>query len=329
MSRTGPPHYHQGSHNICHCAFSEVYHTSAPYVYPQPPRPRPIAGHPSEYVAAVRRVPKPKPTNKISKSREMKFDQDTEQWYFETQETPGVRWLDSVRHIEDLPQAKDPEFVSMLMEYYLSGHVIDPPDQEKLPVFPGGPDKTWRYKRAPPPSPVEKQPPSPHHPPPSSHYPSWIEPVYHHQPAAPAYASGSAHPVSMRIPSGVHQMHSDGWRTHSSGPSHDYHTSGYAPHRLGPLPGAPGPRRYIDASVHQQYYADRPPAAAPQSDGDEYDDEDEYDGATTSAYYESEDPRARAYIPPPSPKSRKRAQKLRERGYRVVDPHTNVGESPW
>ncbi|CAE7202800.1 unnamed protein product [Rhizoctonia solani] len=206
MSRTGPPHYHQGSSNLCHCAFTEVYHnpevyhspeayhTPAPYVYTG--RPRPIAGHPSEYGPAIRRIPKPKPTNKTAKSRDMKFDEDSQQWFFETTDAPGIKWLESVRHIEDLPQAKDSDFLLMLNEYYMAGHVVDMPDQERLPVVPGGPGKSWRYKRAAPPAPVQKQ----QHPPAPS--PTWIEPVYHSRyPAAPQYAGGSAHPVSMRLPS--------------------------------------------------------------------------------------------------------------------------------
>jgi hypothetical protein len=341
MSRTGPPHYHQGSSNVCHCAYSEVYHhTSAPYLYPaapapQPPaRPRPVAGHPSEYAPPVRRVSKPKPTNKISKSREMKFDEDSWQWYFETKEAPGVKWLETVRHIEDLPQAKDSDFVAMLNEYYICGHVIDQPDQDKLPVLPGGPGKTWRYKRAPPPPPVQRQP-SQHAPPPAQ-FNTWIDPSYpYRHPAAPTYASGAAHPLSMRLPSGA--SHPEGWRLYSNTPPQEFsHVMqevhpGHGQRSLGPLPGAPGPRQYVDASVHSRHYGESL-AGAESDDGsyddDQEDDEYEHEGTTTSGYY-SEDPRSRAYIPPPSPKSRKRAQKLRDRGFRVVDPHTNVGESPW
>ncbi|KAF8758762.1 hypothetical protein RHS01_03149 [Rhizoctonia solani] len=276
------PHYHQGSANLCHCAFSESYHnTSAPYIYPSAPapapppagRPRPIAGHPSEYAPAIRRVPKPKPTNKIAKSRDMKFDEDTWQWYFETADAPGVRWLESVRHIEDLPQAKDPDFASMLNEYYMAGHVIDMPDQERLPVVPGGLGKGWRYKRAAPPPAVQKQPTQ--HPPAPAQPQTWIEPIYHQRyPAAPQYAGGSAHPVSMR-------PNHDGWR------------------RLGPLPGTPGPRHYVDASAHRGY---RPPSPddSPSEESEDEEDEDEDDESDDSYNY-PELHRSRSYAPPHLP----------------------------
>ncbi|KAF8744338.1 hypothetical protein RHS02_02490, partial [Rhizoctonia solani] len=330
MSRTGPPHYHQGSANLCHCAFSESYHnTSAPYIYPSAPapapppagRPRPIAGHPSEYAPAIRRVPKPKPTNKIAKSRDMKFDEDTWQWYFETPDAPGVRWLESVRHIEDLPQAKDPDFASMLNEYYMAGHVIDMPDQERLPVVPGGLGKGWRYKRAAPPPAVQKQPTQ--HPPAPAQPQTWIEPIYHQRyPAAPQYAGGSAHPVSMR-------PNHDGWRVYSSAPPHEFpralHETRHpseGSERLGPLPGTPGPRHYVDASAHRGY---RPPSPddSPSEESEDEEDEDEDDESDDSYNY-PELHRSRSYAPPPPPKPPHHAQRLRERGYRVTDPHTNV-----
>ncbi|CAE6434581.1 unnamed protein product [Rhizoctonia solani] len=327
MSRTGPAHYHQGSNNICYCAFSELYHnTSAPYIYTAAPtpaptaRPRPVAGHPSDYAPAIRRVPKPKPTNKISKSRDMKFDEDTWQWYFETADAPGVKWLESVRHIEDLPQAKDPEFVSMLNEYYMAGHVIDMPDQEMLPVLPGGPGKGWRYKRAPPPPSVQRQPSQ--HPPAPVQPETWIEPIYHQRyPAAPQYAGGSAHPVSMRPPH-------DGWRVYSSAPPHELpraiqetrHPSSGGSERLGPLPGTPGPRYYVDASAHRGYRGPPPDEYSDEESEEEDEDEDESDGS----YDQPEElHRSRSYVPP-TPQSQRRAPKLRERGYRVADPHTNV-----
>ncbi|CAE6479187.1 unnamed protein product [Rhizoctonia solani] len=317
MSRTGPPHYHQGSSHICHCVPSEVYPS---YAYPSTSRPRPIAGHPSEYAPAIRRVPKPKPTNKIAKSRDMKFDEDIGQWYFETPDAPGVKWLESVRHIEDLPQAKDSDFLLMLNEYYMAGHVVDMPDQERLPVLPGGPGKSWRFKRAPPPAPVQKQ---------ATQHQSWVEPMYHqHYPAAPQYAGGSAHPVSMRLPSGVPPH--DHWRTYVAASPHELppraiqdarHPAG--PERLGPLPGAPGPRHYVDATAHRRYQPAQEDYSDEESEEEE-EDEDEEDESDDSYDPPESLARSRAYIPPPSPKSQRRAQKLREKGFRVVDPHTNV-----
>ncbi|CAE6436627.1 unnamed protein product [Rhizoctonia solani] len=322
MSRTGPPHYHQGSDTLCYCLL-EAYHPPYPAASS---RPRPVAGHPSEYGPAIRRIPKPKPTNKVAKSRDMKFNEDSWQWYFETPDAPGVKWLETVRHIEDLPQAKDSDFLLMLNEYYMAGHVIDMPDQERLPVMPGGPGKSWRYKRAPPPAPVQKQ--ATQHPPAPQ---NWVEPTYHQRyPAAPQYAGGSAHPVSMRLPSGVPPQQ-DAWRTYSAAPSHDFpraiqdarHPSGSE--RLGPLPGAPGPRYYVDATAHRRYQ----PAPGPEDYSDEESEEEEEDDEEEDESDESYDPpeslhRSRAYIPPPSPKSQRRARKLREKGFRVVDPHTNV-----
>ncbi|KAJ1310557.1 hypothetical protein OPQ81_007287 [Rhizoctonia solani] len=316
MSRPGPPHYHQGSNNLCYCAFLETHHNPpAPYIYPSAPaRPRPIAGHPSEYGPAIRRTPKPKPINKIAKSRDMKFDENSWQWYFETAEAPGVKWLDSVRHIEDLPQAKDPDFLAMLNEYYIAGHVIDMPDQDRLPVLPGGPGKSWRYKRAAPPPPVKKQ--ATQHPPAQQQPQTWIELSYHQSyPVAPQYASGSAHPVSMRLPSGASPH--DAWRAYST----------LAPppagsERLGPLPGAPGPRHYVDATAHRRYR----PAQEEHSDEESEEEEEEDDDDESNYSYDRPEElhRSRAYIPPPSPKSQRRARKLRERGFRVVDPHTNA-----
>lgn len=75
-----------------------MYHnTSAPYIYPTPGRPYTTPADPRDYAPAVRRSAKPKPTNKVSKGREMKFDEKSWQWYFETAEAPGVKWLESVR----------------------------------------------------------------------------------------------------------------------------------------------------------------------------------------------------------------------------------------
>ncbi|CAE6446104.1 unnamed protein product [Rhizoctonia solani] len=322
MSRTGPPHYHQGSNNICHCVPPETYHNmSAPYIYSTTPsRPRPVAGLPSDYGPAIHRVPKPKPTNKVAKSRDMKFDEDSWQWYFETQEAPTVRWLESVRHIEDLPQAKDADFLAMLNEYYMSGHVIDMPDQDRLPVLPGGPGKSWRYKRAAPPPPVQKQ--GTQHPPAPAPPQAWIEPVYHQRyPAAPQYAGGSAHPVSMRLPPGAPP------RVYTTAPPHDFpHAPQEARHpgseRLGPLPGAPGPRQYVDASAHRW----RQPPPEDYSD-EESEEEDDDDDESDDSYDPPEElHRSRAYIRPPSPRSLRRAQKLKDKGFRVDDPITNAND---
>ncbi|KAG8748834.1 hypothetical protein FRC11_011840 [Ceratobasidium sp. 423] len=107
--------------------------------------------------SAISRVPEPKLTIDIFKSRDMKFDDVSQKLYFETPEAPGVKWLESVRHVKDLPQDKDTYFLSMLNEYYMNGHVIDEPDPNKLPVFLGEPGESWRYHRAPPPPPVQDQ----------------------------------------------------------------------------------------------------------------------------------------------------------------------------
>ncbi|KAG8689091.1 hypothetical protein FRC11_004148, partial [Ceratobasidium sp. 423] len=250
----------------------------------------------------------------------MKFDEDSWQWYFETPEAPGVRWLESVRHIEDLPQAKDSDFFPMLNEYYMNGHVIDMPDQERLPVVPGGPGKSWGYKRTPPPSPTQQQ--AMQHPPAPAQPQTWIEPVYHQRyPAAPQYAGGSAHPVSMRLLSGAPP------RVYAPAPLPEFprvlqevhHPGGSE--RLGPLPGVPGPRHYVDASAHRGY-----PPPEDYSD-EESEEEDEEDDESDYSYDPPEElHRSRAYIPPPSPKSLRRAQKLKDKGFRVVDPHTNAND---
>lgn len=209
----------------------------------------------------------------------------------------------------------------MLNEYYICGHVIDEPDQDRLPVVPGG-LKRWPYSRSRPPPPIQRTRSDP---PPQTqvqvqarpHPQAWIEPVYHRQPSAPPYASGSAHPVSVCIPPGM--PHPDAWRVHANVPFQDFPQNistvqeGYPrtshPQQTHRYPAALPTRRYDDALI------------GPADDASDYEDE---------SYYDPEDmPRERAYIPPPSPKSRRNAQKLRERGYRVADPHDNVGESPW
>ncbi|KAG8696862.1 hypothetical protein FRC08_006875 [Ceratobasidium sp. 394] len=229
----------------------------------------------------------------------MKFDEENQQWYFETKEAPGVKWLESVWHVSDLPQAKDPDFLAMLNEYYLCGHVMDPPDQDRLPVVPGG-MKHWPFSRSRPPPPERSQsaPERPLPPPPQQGYDTtWIEPIYNRHPSAPPYASGSAHPVSVRIPPGVPPP--DGWRVHSTSPYLPQSISTvqdhYAPH---PYPH----RRHIE-----------PAETVMTGDDSDFSDSD---------YYDRE--RERAFIPPPSPKSRKRAEKLKARGYGVRDPYDNA-----
>ncbi|KAG9098685.1 hypothetical protein FRC06_006071, partial [Ceratobasidium sp. 370] len=297
----GPPHYHSGSSTICYCVYSSLpqyapspYGLARQYITP---------GDPRDYAPPIRRVPKPKSKDKVTKSREMKFDEDNQQWYFETKEAPGVKWLESVWHIPDLPQAKDPDFLVMLNEYYLCGHVMDPPDQDRLPVVPGG-MKHWPFSRSCPPPPVERPlPPLP--PQPQQGYDTtWIEPIYSRHPSAPPYASGSAHPVSVRIPPGV--PHPDGWRVHSTSP--------YLPQSIAtiqehyPSPPQPYP--------HRRHLVE---PAETVTTGDDSDLSD-------SDYFDHE--RERAFIPPPSPKSRRRAQKLKARGYRVADPYDNANQLP-
>lgn len=83
---------------------------------------------------------------------------------------------------------------------------------------------------------------------------------------------------------------------------------------LGPLSGAPD---NVDASAHPLYYDHKlagPEANNDEDEGsydDEEEDEDDYDGrtnttASASGYYEGA--YSRSYIPPPSPKRRKRVQ---------------------
>lgn len=300
----GPPHYHSGSSTICYCAYSSLpQYAPAPYGQT---RQYITPGDPRDYAPPVRRVPKPKSKDKVTKSREMKFDEENHQWYFETKEAPGVKWLESVWHVSDLPQAKDPDFLTMLNEYYLCGHVMDPPDQDRLPFIPGG-VKHWPFSRSRPPPPVERPLPlaeRPLPPPPQQGYDTtWIEPIYSRHPSAPPYASGSAHPVSVRIPPGV--PHPDGWRVHSTSP--------YLPQSISTVQEHYSPH----PQPHRRHLVE--PAETVMT-GDDSDLSD-------SDYYDHE--RERAFIPPPSPKSRKRAEKLKARGYRVADPYDNASESPW
>ncbi|KAG8737760.1 hypothetical protein FRC10_007815, partial [Ceratobasidium sp. 414] len=292
----GPPHYHSGSSTTCYCVYSSLpqyapspYGQARPYITP---------GDPRDYAPPVRRVPKPKSKDKITRSREMKFDEDNQQWYFETKEAPGVKWLETVWHVTDLPRAKDPDFLVMLNEYYLCGHVMDPPDQDRLPVVPGG-MKHWSFSRSRPPPPAERPLPPP---PPQQGYDTntWIEPIYNRHPSAPPYASGSAHPVSVRIPPGVPPP--DGWRVHSNSP--------YLPQAI----------TTIQEQYPPQHYPHRRHLVGPAETVITGDDSDLSD----SEYYYDERERERAFIPPPSPKSRKRAEKLKARGYRVTDPHDNA-----
>ncbi|KAG8737555.1 hypothetical protein FRC10_008068 [Ceratobasidium sp. 414] len=109
-------------------------------------RPHPMARPDSTPPQATRAIT-PNPSDEITKSRELKFDEDNQQWYFGTKEPPRVKWLESVWHVTDLLQAKDPDFLMMLNEYYLCGHVVDPPDQDRLPVVPGG-MKHWSFSRS-------------------------------------------------------------------------------------------------------------------------------------------------------------------------------------
>ncbi|KAG8737298.1 hypothetical protein FRC10_008373, partial [Ceratobasidium sp. 414] len=118
-------------------------------------RQRTAPGDPRDYAPPIRCVPEPKSKDKITKSGELKFDEDNRQWHFGTKEAPRVKWLESVWHVTDLPQTKDPDFLVMLNEYYLCGHVVDPPDQDRLPVVPGG-MRHWLFSRSRPPPPPER-----------------------------------------------------------------------------------------------------------------------------------------------------------------------------
>ncbi|QRW00876.1 hypothetical protein RhiJN_28894 [Ceratobasidium sp. AG-Ba] len=307
MQRLGPPHYHSGSSTICYCQFSSLPQHAYGHA---PTRPYTTMGDPRDYAPPVRRVPKPKSKDKVTKEREMKFDEENHVWYFETKEAPGIKWLESVWHIADLPQAKDSDFLAMINEYYICGHVMDQPDQDRLPVIPGGMSRHWPFKRSPPPPPTERPlPPIPQPPPPRQEM-AWIEPLYRH-PTAPAYASGSAHPVSVRIPSGM--PHPDGWRLHSTSPYvpqtimsvQEHYPSPYPP----PIPsGRPPPTALVAA----------PPPPESMFTGDDSDLSDsEYEYASSAG-------QGRGYIPPPSPRSRRRAERLKSKGYRVQDPYQNA-----
>ncbi|KAG8752680.1 hypothetical protein FRC11_008147 [Ceratobasidium sp. 423] len=314
MSRTGPAHYHQSSNNICYRACPETYYdTSAPCIYPSAPsRPCPVAGHQSHYGPAIPREPKPNPTTRLTKSRSMKFDEVSHRWYFTTPEAPGVKWLKSVWDVKDLPQSNDSEFLSMVNEYHMNGHVIEMPDQNSLPYIPREARKSWWFKRAPPPPPVQKQampyPPAPAQP------QNLIGPIYYWcYPAAPQYAGGSAHPVSMHLPSGVPPcVCTPAPLPQFSGALQEVRHPGGS-ERLGPPPGTPGPRHCADASAHRGYHS------LPEDFADEgrKEEDDEYEVLDCSYGQEV----------PPSPGSQWLAQKLEGEGFGEVDPHTNAGGS--
>ncbi|KAG8707749.1 hypothetical protein FRC09_001635 [Ceratobasidium sp. 395] len=238
----------------------------------------------------------------------MKFDDENQEWYFETKEAPGVKWLESVWHLPDLPQAKDPDFLVMLNEYYLAGHVIDPPDQDRLPIIPGG-MKHWPFSRSRPPPPGDSPVPPPVPPKPQRHDSTWIEPIYNRHPSAPPYASGSAHPVSVRIPPGVPPP--DGWRVRSTSP--------YIPPSITAVQDHYSPRPYPHHYAHHRQLVE---PAETEFTGD---DSDLSDSEYEERMMERE--RERGYFPPPSPKSRRRAEKLKAKRYRVTDPYVNAGDT--
>lgn len=226
------------------------------------------------------------------------------------------------RHIEDLPQAKDADFTGMINEYYICGHVVDEPDQDRLPVVPGG-LKRWPYSRSRPPPPLERTRSDPV-PQARQHPQAWIEPIYHRQPSAPPYASGSAHPVSVSIPPGM--PHPDGWRVHANAPYQDFPQSissvqeGYPQSSHQPMQPPPGGRYPGALPAHRHNDTLIGP-----DDASDYEDESYYD----PGFDPEEIPRERGYIPPTSPGSRKSAHKPKAWGYRAADPYENAGESPW
>ncbi|KAG8726855.1 hypothetical protein FRC11_014350, partial [Ceratobasidium sp. 423] len=244
MSRTGPPHYHQGSNNICHCAFLKTYYdtsasyhnTPAPFYPSAPSRPRPVAGHSSDY-----------------------------------------------------------------------GHAINMPNQNRPPVFPGGPGKPWGYQRAPPPPPVQNK---------AMKYPhvqvqpqTWIKPVcLQRYPAAPQYAGGSAHPASMRLPSGTPP------RVYAPGPLPEFPRALQEVHHLGRSEHLG--RYYVDASAHRGY---PPPEDSSGKESEDGDDESDYSHGPPEELH-----RPRVSTPHPFPNFQELVQELEAKGFRVDDPHTNA-----
>ncbi|KAG9122987.1 hypothetical protein FRC07_000391, partial [Ceratobasidium sp. 392] len=319
MQRAGPPHYHPGSSNICYCAYASLPQY-APTPYGQT-RSYTTQGDPRDYAPPLRRIPKPKPKDKLAKSREMKFDEENEQWYFETKEAPGVKWLESVWHVPDLPQAKDPDFLAMLNEYYLSGHVIDPPDQDRMPVVPGG-MKHWPYARSRPPPGLDGPLPPPVPPKPQGYNPTWVEPIFNRHLSAPPYASGSAHPVSVRIPPGVPPP--DGWRVHSTSPYMPQSVTAIQDH----YSPAPRPHPHPHPHPHSYHYPHRRQLVDPSEMEFEGDDSDLSDSEYYERMREREQEQERGYFPPLSPKSRRRVEKLRAKGYRVTDPYSDADQLP-